>query len=1571
MTGRRIAIALLVAGALGVAAVGASWLGVKLWGPAFTADRIAAAITEGSGRPARVESVVLEPLRGRVRVSGLTVGAADDGTGQPMVRVERIDVGIHLESFWRRELVIGIAADSAQVQLTPEPGSTQPFTFEMPERFQLGPITARLSSIRLERSRLRYEDAANGFTLALDGLAATGRPQGGGLELTGRVDTVNLRVGGVTEKLERLAIEGRVDATRVLVRRLEAGGDDRTLKVEGAIESPWTQPVLAAEATARLGLGPITRNLGSAVPVEGTAAIDLTLGGPLAAPVVSGRLHLERLDVADVNARDLSTSFTYDAQALTLPDLTGRLLGGTLRGSLTVPARTPHDALVRIHLANAEVAAVARLRGGTLDVRGRLTLDGEVRGDLSRPRSWQGQVRVDGSDVTLPGALARLGIGRVKAIARTNGGEVVSDVDASWPSANLTARARLDPDLRLRLQARAGADLSALPQWAGRAVDVQLSGDGTWPLVAGTAVVDLTRTGVRRDADRIDIRLTPVKGPTPRWSGSLQSQRVSLPWVEIEALQTAVALSTAALEVERLTARVAGVPVQGSGRWSWDGIGAARIVAGPTALGRLPGVTPDLALEGTGRAEIEAKASPTGIQATARVETERVAVSKITLGSGNGEAILRDRHLEASFRFPDRRLEMSARGDLAPGQVLQARVGLRALSLETLLAPARPGEAPLVRGTVSADADLAIAVDDPAHPRGTLKIEAGSFQVTGTAWTSPQPIMVRLDGRRATLDPLRLVGPGGIVTASGVIWDESAPSLVTVRLDQGRLAALAPALGLEGRIRIEGELSGDAGAVAGKRARARLDGEGLTLPGALAKLGAGTGRIELVLADETVRVERGEIAWPGLAGEVNGRVGLDGRLALDARATVHADRLGAALGGLDAGGTLTATATLGGRTNQLDGRVRMTSEGLVVSGIPIERLEASGRLQGDTARLERLTARVLGAPVRAQGEWTLGGDGRADLDAGPLALAQLTNVPPQLALDGSLSLHVEASTVRGGFKAFAQTRVRQARALGIVLGEGHLTARVEDRRLLADLSLAEGRITGAASGALAPGGLIDTKLELATLQLSPVLRHLVGDKAKELDADVTVAGRITARLPWDQPSALNAQGRFAPVVLRLPGRGIDSQGRIDGLWQNGVLTLERAELEGSTGFVRASGTVGPGGRLELTLDARTPLPVLLAPVAEVSAADGTVVVHSQVSGTLEAPVVRGEATLAKGSVVLRALPDPIRDINARVVATTNTIRVQEATATYGAGRLSATGEAAIAGRTLGGYRLRLTARDLPLRPFEGLDTIWNADLDLASLQGQPLLAGEARLVRGLYSRDLFTLSALTAPAPAPKAEGGAGLPLRIRVRLDDNMVVRTPQSRLIVGGTLNVQGTTTAPVVLGALEAREGTVLLRGNRYQIERAIVRFADPLRIDPLLDVAATTRIREYEVTMRVTGRVRDLDIRLSSSPPLPRDDLMSLVAFGNTRGEGAGGALAGEAARLVANELLDLSGNDRGPPGPLQTIMDRTRVSYTHNAEDIGRFGLRVEYELVGPFLVSAERTSLGYYAIDGVVRLRFR
>lgn len=1573
-TRRRLAITLLlVVGALLLVVVGTSWLIVRLWGPSLTASRIATPITEGTGRPAHVDGVVLEPLRGRVQITGLTVS----GQREPLVRVERIDVGVRIESLWRRELVVGIAVQGASVRLRPDPQpdptAPSPPPFEMPERFKLGPITARLASIRVERSELRFEDPATGLTLGFDGLGAEGRPDRGGLELTARADALHFRVANFEERLERLSAEGRIDGARILVRRLALDDGRHEITATGAIDSPWsTAPALRGEATARLALGPLAQRLSAAIPVDGTATIDLTLAGALARPVVAGRLSVERLDVAGVEARDLSASLRLDDRALTVADVAGRVLGGQLQASLTMPAGRPNDTQARFRLDDAEASALARIRGAPLDVRGRLALDGEARGDLARPSSLSGQLRVDGSELSLPGALARLGVGRLGASIRMAAGQIISDVEGRWPSARLTANARLEPDQRLRVEARATADLSPLPGWdPGDSIVVATRGEGRWPQVTLNAEADLARPALRRDAGRVDLSLVPVAGRPPRWSGTLRSGRLALPWAEIADLHGALALSAEALEISRVVARVAGIPVEGSGRWAWRGIGDVRLDAGPVALARLPGVPSDLALDGSARAKIQMSLGAAGAHGTARVDAERVSVAKVALGRGTGEAVVQGRRLDASLKFPERQLEMSARGELAPGQALAVRMVLQSFDLASLAAPPPAGQEGMLRGMISASADLAIPTDAPRNLQGSLTLQPMTLIVAGSSWSSPAAIVARVDGQRATLEPARLVGPAGAITASGVVWHAGGRPLVSVTLD-ARLGALTPAFGLDGRMRAEAELSGDAGAVAGTRAQARIDGEGITLPGPLARLGTGTSHADLQLADGVVSIANGDVVFPGLAGEVAGRIHLDGRVALDARATARAEQLGAGLGWRNSSGTATATAMLRGTLNRPDGEVRIASERLALAGVAIERIDASARLDGGTVRLDRLTARVLGAPLRAHGEWTPSGTGRAELEAGPLALAEVSGLPERLALGGALSLRAEAAVERGALKARASAQVKDARAAGLALGAGRFTARVDGRRLEANLDLAERRITGSADGALEPGGAIDAALDISTVELAPLFRHLSGNP--EVDVEGSAAGRVTARVPWDRAAALTARVRFDPVTLRSRGAGVEGKGHIAASWENGALRLEQAELAGSAGTARASGALGPDGRLEARLDARLLLSGLLAPVTNVSGAEGTVAVQAQVTGTLAEPSLRGEGSLTGGRIALRGL-GALRDMTARVVATPGGgIRLVDATAALGAGSLRATGEAALAGRALGVYRVRLTARDVPLRPLEGLDTLWNADLELGGVPGRPLLSGEARLVRGTYSRDLVTLSALTQPEQATAA-GGAGLPLSIRASLDDNLLVRTSLARMRVGGTLTIRGTTAAPIILGVVEARDGTLILRGQRYQLERAVVRFADPRRIDPVLDVTAITRIRDYDVTMRLTGHVRDIDMRLTSSPSLPRDQLLSLVAFGTTAGEtgqGAAGAFAGEAATLVIRELLDLSGGGENPlPAPLRAIMERTRVSYTQNSEDIGRIGIRVEYEVTGPFLLAGERTSQGYYVIDGVVRLRFR
>ena len=92
------------------------------------------------------------------------------------------------------------------------------------------------------------------------------------------------------------------------------------------------------------------------------------------------------------------------------------------------------------------------------------------------------------------------------------------------------------------------------------------------------------------------------------------------------------------------------------------------------------------------------------------------------------------------------------------------------------------------------------------------------------------------------------------------------------------------------------------------------------------------------------------------------------------------------------------------------------------------------------------------------------------------------------------------------------------------------------------------------------------------------------------------------------------------------------------------------------------------------------------------------------------------------------------------------------------------------------------------------------------------------------------------------------------------------------------------PVLLGRINIAEGDIKLAGTKYHLERGDITFTDPVRIDPVLDVEATTRVRDYDITIGLHGTMERLNTTYRSDPPLSSEDIVSLLAFGtNPAGE----------------------------------------------------------------------------------------
>ena len=81
-----------------------------------------------------------------------------------------------------------------------------------------------------------------------------------------------------------------------------------------------------------------------------------------------------------------------------------------------------------------------------------------------------------------------------------------------------------------------------------------------------------------------------------------------------------------------------------------------------------------------------------------------------------------------------------------------------------------------------------------------------------------------------------------------------------------------------------------------------------------------------------------------------------------------------------------------------------------------------------------------------------------------------------------------------------------------------------------------------------------------------------------------------------------------------------------------------------------------------------------------------------------------------------------------------------------------------------------------------------------------------------------------------------------------------------------------------ALATINGTVQIGGSDYTVERGSLTFANPYRMEPVIDLAARTRRREYDLSLNLSGTPERLNASVASDPPLADLDVLGDVLAG---------------------------------------------------------------------------------------------
>jgi translocation and assembly module TamB len=368
------------------------------------------------------------------------------------------------------------------------------------------------------------------------------------------------------------------------------------------------------------------------------------------------------------------------------------------------------------------------------------------------------------------------------------------------------------------------------------------------------------------------------------------------------------------------------------------------------------------------------------------------------------------------------------------------------------------------------------------------------------------------------------------------------------------------------------------------------------------------------------------------------------------------------------------------------------------------------------------------------------------------------------------------------------------------------------------------------------------------------------------------------------------------------------------------------------------------------------LGVMVGIVPKVDRAQGTLSGSLKASGKASAPTLEGFVHVRNGEFVIHGVPSPVGNVEVDVQSDGNEIRITRGTARFAGGTVAMTGRVPIRGFTTGAGEVAMMLRGLRLSPQEGVNATLDADLTLAlaaySAGGRkaplPHLTGDVLLTSFDYTRPISLstdLSAFGVRAKRTIVESydpsldALSIDLRLRsrapLRIHNNLV----EVQLgIESGSLEVSGTNQRIGLRGELRAQQGgRFRLRANEFEVRQAIIRFDDPTRISPNVDVLGITEYRRYgdssasaaaagrasglwRITLHAYGDTENLRLDMTSDPPLSQEDIVLLLTVGMTRAEvdqlqagafGAGAAL---------EALSTVSGADRAVKNAIPVIDD---------------------------------------------------
>src|SRR5947207_1820140 len=379
--------------------------------------------------------------------------------------------------------------------------------------------------------------------------------------------------------------------------------------------------------------------------------------------------------------------------------------------------------------------------------------------------------------------------------------------------------------------------------------------------------------------------------------------------------------------------------------------------------------------------------------------------------------------------------------------------------------------------------------------------------------------------------------------------------------------------------------------------------------------------------------------------------------------------------------------------------------------------------------------------------------------------------------------------------------------------------------------------------------------------------------------------------------------------------------------------------------------------------------------------DGDLALDVSINGTIAKPVLSGsgDITINMARFTNATLPS-LSGFHSRMTFAGDVLHFERVNGDLAGGPFTVSGQVTFPKLTEPNLDFEVKAQSVLVARNDTLTARADADVKIVGPLKNATVTGNVALTNSslLKNIDLIPIGLPGRPAPQPPTDrpdySVPQPPIRdwkfdVAIKTKDPFLIR---GNLANGGAisdLHLAGTGLRPTLQGIVRLENVEATLPFSRLEIAQGFLYFDPSDSFNPKIDLQGTSLIRDYTVHVYVYGTSLSPEAIFSSEPPLPQEEIISLLATGVTRGElvGNNNVLAGRAAMLLVQQLYQKVFK-KGQATKSNSAFDRLQVDIgnvdprTGQQTATARFKVNDQFVLVGDLGVGGDFRGMVKYLL---------